>query len=443
MRTLVTRFRRGISLAPFSSRLPNQEAFDFLPLCLESKFDLTSVDAISSAPRNVLKQFEDGRNYAQFGGVSRGNNFTLQSCVNFFKQQGIECSIDNVALNEHILSGISKTYEALDIKPHEKVLIPTPTFGYYFKQLLDKKIDFETIQTTKNNNFLIDPNQLESAVKRTNSRVLLLCNPNNPTGFGMPKENAEEVASIVTKYDLTVISDGAFLGNNLSEQKQYFSIAALPGMLDRSVTFFSVSKAMSLPLRMSFCVGREDIVNSFGKLGGYETHMQKMLSAALENNEENQEYFRENRKKLLRNIELVKDGVRQVNEKFNAVFNEDKISTEAYVKPYIADPETGGMYLLDFSGLRGKIYDGREMASGLDVSRWLLKDASVGVVPGECSMIPAEEMVVRISLSHDPQVLNRAFDSILLAAEKITNHPNKSPRSPVLNRELSSTKVRG
>ena len=70
-----------------------------------------------------------------------------------------------------------------------------------------------------------------------------------------------------------------------------------------------------------------------------------------------------------------------MNQGLKNLFKEDKV----YVKPYIDNPEAGNVYLLDFSGLKGKAReDGSILRTGLDVARFILKNAEVAMVPGEC-----------------------------------------------------------
>lgn len=224
--------------------------------------------------------------------------------------------------------------------------------------------------------------------------------------------------------DVFVISDEVFIGNSLS-QKRHFPIAAVPGMLDQSITFSNITKMMGAPIRTSFCVGNEELVGVFAKLGGYPKIDQMVIAAALEDSKENQDFFEENRQKYLGNIALIKSKSAELNQKFCEIFDEEKLGEEAFAKPYIESPEAGNVYLLDFSGLRGKIYKGKKIESDVDVAQWLLNEASVGVVPGGCFMFEPEEILVRIALGHQPETLARAFDQMKLAAEKICNYPKE------------------
>lgn len=426
------------------------EAFEFLAKCSNAKIDMTSAVAIDAAPDGILRKLRSAEYTPDYGylarGRSRGEKFVLTKCSEFLRSYGINCTEENISMVPDILSAISQTYEALEVRNGKKVLVPTPTFGYYFQQFEDKKMDFEVLPTEGVDNFLVDPSKLESALDRTGAQVLLLCYPNNPTGAMMTEEIARGIADVTRKKGVFVISDEVFLGNRLSTEKKHFPIAAVDGMLDTSLTISSVAKMMGFAgIRTGFCVGSQEMVQHFAKLGGYRLDDQRIIEAALGESEENTLYLESSRLKYLANIEIIKEAATTLNKKFCEIFGEEKVGKEAYVKPYISDPEAGNVYLLDFSGLRGKSHKGKEMGTGLDVAKWLLEDASVGTVPGECYMFHPEEMLVRIALGHPAHEIEKAFKNIISAAERLSDSPSKSPSPEIVSmpaRENASSQER-
>lgn len=405
-----------------------REAFNFLRMCDESQFNMTSIDAISEAPRAVsdLISTVGSVGYSQIRGKSKGEPELLGVCTEFFKNdRRIECAAENVSLNWHITDCIEKTYKHLRLlRDGKKVLVPTPTFGYYFEQLASSDISFETIATRPENGFLLDRESLEEAIINSGAKVLLLCYPNNPTGVVMTQENAEMIAEIARIHDIFIISDEAFVRNNLTEKK-HVSIASIPGMLERSLTITSSAKSVGIPYgaRLGFCVGPEAIVTQFAELGGFPPRQFQMaIAESLKDNEENLSYSEENKAKYFSNINLVKEKLVTINQIFGHQLEEEK----SYVRPYIETPETGGPYLLDFSALRGKNYKGKTLSTGLDIAKWLLNEASVGVVPGECFCFDENDMLVRIAVSLPAEEIVRAFDSITSVVQTIQNPPKVS-----------------
>jgi aspartate/methionine/tyrosine aminotransferase len=347
----------------------------------------------------------------------------------FLIQNGINCNTTNISFYPSVLPLVKDSYRFLNIT---KILVPIPTFGYYFQQLHEEGVTPYLLPTRKEDGFLLDPEKLEFQANLTGAKALLLCYPNNPTGVVMSEENAEAIADVVKRRNLFVISDEALLRNRLSPTKKHFPIAAVNGMLDRSLTITSPAKSMGLPTRMAFCVGSEKLMNRLAQSSvGYSFRDQQIVTAAIEDNEENRVYLEEDRKAYLENIDLVKERSRQLNNRFSKVFGE-RSDGAAYVKPFIADPEATNVYLLDFSGLKGKIHQSRPLSTGLDIAEWLLKEASVATAPGETFAFDPNEMLVRITLNKDKKVLSQAFDNMEKASKMVTQaleHPGNSPAS--------------
>ena len=132
--------------------LTNTPAFTFLSKCSQSRFDLTSSEALvvnsagTSFPKKILElttsiNLED---FAVCRGESRGEDYVLHACKSFFNRCGIKSELKNISLCQNILGGIDRIYDALELSKDRKILVPTPTFGYYFKNLERKNIGFET-----------------------------------------------------------------------------------------------------------------------------------------------------------------------------------------------------------------------------------------------------------------------------------------------------------
>ena len=133
--------------------------------------------------------------------------------------------------------------------------------------------------------------------------------------------------------------------------------------------------------------------------------------------------------------------VRVMNEALRVRFGEEE--DRVYVKPYIENPEAGNIFLLDFSGLKEKVMgDGSRLETGLDVARFILVNAKVAMVPGECFFIKEEEMVLRLCSSTDPSKLQEGFKSITHAFVDNLKNPTKAqfnngPLKPIEERGLS------
>ncbi len=407
-----------------------ERAFAFLERCSESDptYDMTSAGPILPGEEgvdlpevliNAIRDVDFKVGYTETRGKSKGEKFLIDRCGQFFAKWGINAEEAKISLCDDILTTLKHIYSSLGLNQTNKIILPTPTFGFYLEQFRELGIGCEFLPTSKKEGYLPNPQELEKLIVETGAKALLLCYPNNPTGTVMTEECARSIADVVKRHGVFVISDEAFINNQLSENR-HFPIAAVEGMVDQSFTVTSMGKSCNIGIKTGFCVGNEDIVRDFRRLGGYPTKQnQKVLYTAM--GEESQEYLERCRQHYLRNIGIVKERLAELSGTFSENFGE----VFEYSKPLVADPDATNVYVLDFSGLRGKDRNGKSMETGLDVAEWLLEDASVGVVPGECSLFKPEEMLVRIVLNQSPSELSLAFGNILEAASRIHN-PQRS-----------------
>lgn len=77
-----------------------------------------------------------------------------------------------------------------------------------------------------------------------NTKVLILPFPNNPTGAVMEKQDLEEIAKVIEAHDIFVISDEIY--SELTYKGEHVSIAAIPGMQERTVLINGFSKAYAM-----------------------------------------------------------------------------------------------------------------------------------------------------------------------------------------------------
>ena len=119
------------------------------------------------------------------------------------------------------------------VEEGEEVLIPQPSFVCYepLAQMADAKTVI--IETKAENNFRLTPEELESHIT-PKSKLLILPFPNNPTGAVMRRSDLEEIAKIVEKHNLFVLSDEIY-GELTYCNESHVSFAEIEGMKERTV----------------------------------------------------------------------------------------------------------------------------------------------------------------------------------------------------------------
>ncbi len=139
--------------------------------------------------------------------------------------------------------------EAIDIAlramldPGDEVLIPQPSYVSYTPCTILAGGVPVTIELEEKDQFrLTSEKLLEKITEKT--KVLILPFPNNPTGSIMEPEDLEEIARVVEEKDLFVISDEIY--SELTYKGDHHTIAALPGMRERTVLINGFSKSYAM-----------------------------------------------------------------------------------------------------------------------------------------------------------------------------------------------------
>ena len=103
------------------------------------------------------------------------------------------------------------------------------------------------------------------------TRVLYFNTPTNPSGVVFTREEAEEVAAFAIERDLIVIADEAY--EDIVYDGEHFSIASLPGMFERTITSFTLSKSYAMTgWRIGYAVADEPWMTGLAKATLYSSN---------------------------------------------------------------------------------------------------------------------------------------------------------------------------
>lgn len=139
--------------------------------------------------------------------------------------------------------------EAIDIAmramldPGDEVLIPQPSYVSYLPCAILANGVPVIIELKAENEFRLTAEELEAAIT-PKTKLLVLPFPNNPTGAVMERKDLEAIAEVVKKHDIFVLSDEIY--SELTYLEEHVSIAALPGMKERTVLINGFSKAYAM-----------------------------------------------------------------------------------------------------------------------------------------------------------------------------------------------------
>ncbi len=161
--------------------------------------------------------------------------------------------------------------EAIDIaircmaSAGDEVLIPQPSFVCYEPLTMMAGATPVIIETKAENAFRLTAEQLEEKITEK-TKLLILPYPNNPTGGIMERADLEEIAAVIEKHDLMVLSDEIY-SELTYEGKQHVSIASIDGMRERTIVINGFSKSYAMTgWRLGYALGPKEIIAMMVKL---------------------------------------------------------------------------------------------------------------------------------------------------------------------------------
>lgn len=213
-----------------------------------------------------IKSLEKGKTWYS---PNRGFMELRQEIANYYERRfGIPYDYKNQTL---VTVGGS---EAIDlafrtlIQNGDEVIIPEPSFVCYEPLAVMAGGTPVIIRTKNEDNFRLKAKDLEAAIT-PKSKLLVLPFPNNPTGAIMEREDLEEIAEVVLKHDLLVLSDEIYSELTYGG-KRHVSIASLDNMYERTIVINGFSKSYAMTgWRLGYALGPAPIIAQMTKLHQY------------------------------------------------------------------------------------------------------------------------------------------------------------------------------
>ncbi len=271
------------------------------------------------------------------------------------------------------------------VNPGDEVLVVEPSYVSYIPCIELCQGVPVSLEMKAENRFRLTGRQLEERITGK-SRVLLLSFPSNPTGAILEKEDLEEIAEIVRKYDLFVISDEIYA--ELTYGKKHVSIASLPGMQKRTVVLSGFSKSFAMTgWRMGIAAGPKDVIFHMNKIHQFTTMSAGTTSqfAALEalTSSKREEEIAGMRQEYDERRRLMVDGFQKMG--LDVIVPEGAF----YVFPSIRKTGLGSM----------------------EFCRRLLLEQKVAVIPGD-AFGQCGDGYIRCSYAYSKEIIRQCLDKI-------------------------------
>ena len=154
------------------------------------------------------------------------------------------------------------------IENGDEVIIPEPSFVCYEPLAIMEGGTPVIIKTKSEDNFRLKASDLEAAIT-DKTKLLVLPFPNNPTGAILERQDLEEIAEVVKKHDIIVLSDEIYSELTYGENS-HVSIASIDGMYERTIVINGFSKSYAMTgWRLGYALGPAPLISQMTKLHQY------------------------------------------------------------------------------------------------------------------------------------------------------------------------------
>lgn len=173
---------------------------------------------------------------------SAGNESYRRKLVNYYKKVGIDINYQQIIVttggSEAILFGFMSCLDAGD-----EVIIPEPFYANYNGFAVAAGVRVVTVPSSIESGFALPP--IEDFEKKitAKTRAIVICNPNNPTGYLYSEAELETLKQIVLKHNLYLFADEAY--REFCYTGKHFSAMHLKGVDENVVLMDTISKRYS------------------------------------------------------------------------------------------------------------------------------------------------------------------------------------------------------
>jgi len=162
------------------------------------------------------------------------------------RRHGLVFSKDELIFCTGVITALSSVIRKLST-PAEKILIQTPVYNHFMTSILNNGRNIVTNELVySNGKYSIDFEDLEKKLSDRQTTMMILCNPQNPTGNIWTKEELAKIGALCKKYNVIVLSDEIHC-DVTTPGFQYTPFASVDDVCKyNSVTFVAPTKAFNL-----------------------------------------------------------------------------------------------------------------------------------------------------------------------------------------------------
>lgn len=174
---------------------------------------------------------------------SQGIRSYREKLVGYYAKYNIRLAPDDIIITSGGSEAVLFAFLSC-LNPGDEIIVPEPAYANYMAFAVSAGAVIRTVSTTIDEGFALPKVEKFYDLINERTRAILICNPNNPTGYLYTRREMNQIRDIVKKYDLYLFSDEVYR-EFIYTGSPYISACHLEGIENNVVLIDSVSKRYS------------------------------------------------------------------------------------------------------------------------------------------------------------------------------------------------------
>ena len=191
-----------------------------------------AIDAIKNIDRKILEY-----------SPSAGYRSYREKLVGYYAKFNINLTANDIIITSGGSEAVLFSFLAC-LNPGDEIIVPEPAYANYMAFAISAGAVIRTIPTTIDEGFSLPKVEKFEELINERTKAILICNPNNPTGYLYSRREMNQIRDLVKKYDLFLFSDEVYR-EFIYTGSPYISACHLEGIENNVVLIDSVSKRYS------------------------------------------------------------------------------------------------------------------------------------------------------------------------------------------------------
>ena len=197
----------------------------------------------------------------------------------FKRENKLKYTLDQITVGTGGKQVLYNTFMAT-LNKGDEVIIPAPFWVSYPDMVLLAGGKPKIIKCTEQEGFKLTAKKLKKAITKK-TKWLILNSPSNPTGAGYTKKEIQNLANVLIKNKKVLILSDDIYEHVRYDNFNFFTIAQIPKLKDRTLTMNGVSKSYAMTgWRIGYAAGPKDIIKAIGKIQSQSTSNPSSISQA-------------------------------------------------------------------------------------------------------------------------------------------------------------------